>query len=226
MGTSNMLNYEEYIEKEKELDLKMSKIWDNPRLDGITDFEKYIKAPVKILWILKEPNEKKGGNHRNFHKDVRDYGLWTRTYANIMRVVYGILNEVYDYDNIPKIDTSECTIDDQILLDEIAIININKSGGGSSTNQRRLEQGYEQDNKREFLKKQIEFINPEIIINSHRINKFISDQIGENNIVKIHGERFGFNNSRLIIDTSHPNTIGYSNKNYCNNILSIIANNY
>jgi hypothetical protein len=89
-----------------------------------------------------------------------------------------------------------------------------------------LEQEYEQDNKREFLKKQIEFINPEIIINSHRINKFISDQIEENNIIKIHGERFGFNNSRLIIDTSHPNTIGYSNKNYCNNILSIIANNY
>jgi hypothetical protein len=88
-----MLNHEEYLEKEKELDLEMSKIWDNPRLDGITNFEKYIKAPVKILWVLKEPNGKRGGNHRNFHKDVRSYGLWTRTYANIMRVVYGILNK-------------------------------------------------------------------------------------------------------------------------------------
>ena len=76
------------------------------------------------------------------------------------------------------------------------------------------------ENCRSCLLKQIEFINPEIIINSHGVYKFFIDLVGNNEIKKIHGEQYGINNNRLIIWTSHPNRA--PKKNYCNNILNIV----
>jgi hypothetical protein len=218
-----MLTKEEFIIRQATLDKEILEIWETPYFDGITDYEKYIKAPVKVLWILKEPNGKQGGNHREFHKDVRDYPRWMATFGNIMRVSYGILNEIYDFNDIPKIDKSECAIEDQFILDEIAIININKSGGESKTPPGKMDEEYRREEVKEFLKKQIEFIDPQIIINTHRVYQFFADQIGQNKIEKINGEHFGRNNDCLIIDTSHPNRA--HSESYCNNILRIV-NNY
>jgi hypothetical protein len=214
-----MFSIEKFLTRQTELDTEMSKIWGNPYLDGITDYEKYIKAPIKILWILKEPNGMGGGNHRIFHKDVRDYSLWQMTFGNIMRVGYGIFEGCNNYNEIPEIDKSECLIGDYPILDEIAIINVNKSGGNSSTPQGKLDIEYERTGVKEFLHKQIEFINPEIIINSHGVYRFFLDQIGDNNIKVINGEKYAMVKNRLIIWTSHPNRA--PKESYCNNILRI-----
>lgn len=214
------MNFEDYLKHEKELDTEISAIWDKPFFDGITDFKLYKKAPVKILWILKEPNGKGGGNQRIFHKEILYYNRWKSTYGNIMRVAYGILNNLRKYEEIPEINTKECKILDSIVLNEIAIINVNKSGGGSVTPSGKMAIEYKRNGVKNILFKQIELINPDIIINSHGVHQYFIDLIGNNKINKIHGEQYGKNNDRLIIWTSHPNRA--PKKSYCDNILNII----
>jgi len=216
----NDMNLIEYSEKEKILDSEMSIIWENPYLDGITDYEFFQKASVKILWVLKEPNGKGGGNQRVFHKEVFYYNRWKSTYGNIMRVSYGILNNANNYSDIPEIDSKECKIIDSIVLNEIAIININKSGGGSVTPFGKMANEYNRKGVKEYLFKQIEFINPDIIINSHDVKQFFLDLVGNNEINKHYGEQYSKNNNRIIIWTSHPNRA--PKKSYCNNILKIV----
>lgn len=171
------MNAEEYLKIENEMDAEMATIWEKPYLDGITDFENYKKATTKLLWILKEPNSIGGGNQRVFHKDVRDYSRWKSTFGNIMRVSYAILEKIDEYKKIPEIDTKECTINNKPVLNEIAIINVNKSGGGSITPSGKLDVEYRRKNVKEYLFKQIELINPQIIINTHDVYQFFKDQV-------------------------------------------------
>jgi len=229
----------EFIQKQTELDSEMAKIWENPFLDGVTNYENYIKAPVKILWILKEPNNsgknsREGGNQREFHNFIGDYDNWQMTYANIMRVAYGILTGSKNYKEIPAIDKKECLIKDENgdewpVFDEIAIINVKKSGGGSITDKKSLEMEYKREGVKEFLFKQIEFINPEIIINSHGVYEFYNDLTFNEGLGFSHevgssdnGVRFSINNNRLLIWTSHPNNRTTTAENYCNNILDVV----
>ena len=228
----NNMNIDEYLKHEKEMDIEMAKIWENPFLDGITNYQMYVKAPVRILWILKEPNNsgensRKGGNQREFHKDIRDYVYWQSSYANIIRVAYGILAGKKEYNEIPPINTKECMIeengDEWFVLDEIAIINVNKSGGASSTPAGKMDLEYKRDGVKDFLFRQIQFINPDIIINSHGVYQFFLDQAGNNEIKKINAEEYSVDNKRLMIWTGHPNRA--PKEKYCNNILNIVNNN-
>jgi hypothetical protein len=214
-----------YLQEEKQLDVEMEKIWDSPYFDGITDYEKYSNANIKILWILKEPNGKDGEsrNHRDFHKHVSCYPLWMSTFGNIMRVSYALLRGINNYLNIPLINKKEGTINGEVVLDRIAIINVNKSGGEHISNQAKLNKEYERKGVKEFLSKQIDFIDPQIIINSHLIEKFFQDQAG-NNKIQMDGKRFIKNGKRLSIFMGHPNR--KEKQGYCNEILRIVSNHF
>ena len=217
-----MLPKDGFLKQQNELDEEISKIWEHPHFDGIADYELYSKAPVKLLWILKESSNTIGGNSRECCLNVKDYSpYWQNTFANIMCVAYGILDGDKDYTEIPPINKNECTIGDSIVLDEIAIININKSGGGKITLPGKLNREYKRAGVKEFLLKQIEFISPDIIINSHGVYQFFLDQTDGNEIKKIHAEEYAANNNRLIIWTGHPNRA--EPKSYSNNILNIVS---
>ena len=58
---------------------------DSHIFDGITDIDIYNKIKPKILWILKEPNDKNQASwdQRIFHKDVSTYKKWRKTYKLI-----------------------------------------------------------------------------------------------------------------------------------------------
>jgi len=235
-----MYSKEEFIQKQTELDHEMAKIWENPFLDGVTDYDNYIKAPKKILWILKEPNNsgensRKGGNQREYNIDPRDYKYWKQTYPNIMRASYGILSKLKNYSEIPPIDMEQCLIKDKnddeeyFVLDEIAIINVKKSGGGSATDKKSLEMEYKREGVKEFLFKQIEFINPDIIINAHGVYDFYYDQTFNEELEGSLSTGFSgnyvqssINNNRLIILTKHPNNRDTTAEDYCNNILEVV----
>ncbi|WP_461257386.1 hypothetical protein [Treponema sp. R80B11-R83G3] len=222
-----MLSEKEFKEKENELDEEMKTIWENPCVDGITEYSLYKDEPVKILWILKEKNGSDCSiTHRDFHIDVRRYTRWQATYANIMYVSYGIREGIKYFSEIPHINKEVCTIgkENEIVLDKIAIININKSGGGSRTPKGKMIKEYERPGVKDFLFKQIEFINPDIIINTHGVENFFNDQVGSNEIINFeyNAERYAINKNKLIIWTTHP--CGAHQESYCNNILNIINN--
>jgi hypothetical protein len=139
-----------------------------------------------------------------------------------MPVSYGILDGDKNFDEIPPINKEECLIgENAIVLDQIAIININKSGGPNSTPPGKMDKEYKRAGVKEFLLKQIKFINPEIIINAHRVRQFFVDQTRGNEIKKINAEEYAVNKNQLIIWTRHPNRA--KKISYCNNILNIVS---
>jgi hypothetical protein len=205
----------EFLKKEEELDRELSSIWGEYSIvDGITDYAKYDKCNTKILWILREPNTggiKQKWNHRVFHKDdYTKYNKWKATYKNIILVSYGILKGMYKVESIlPDFDEKSGKIGDSNVLEEIAIINVKKTGGKSTSNRGELNREYARPEVKEFLFKQIEFIKPDIIINAHGITAFTDDQ---EEILK----------ERLIIKTYHPAQTRLPRNLYCNNTLNLV----
>jgi hypothetical protein len=223
-----MLSKTEFESRQAQLDAEMKAIWgDNVFLDGITDYGQYSKSEHKILWILKEVHRDTGfSGGRNWRDFLKNFsGSSLTTYGNVMRVSFGIFYDVMHYDkSYFKIDrASGCIGTDQLpVLDDIALININKSGGGSVSSPKSLANEYNRPEVKDFLLKQIEFINPNIIINTHGVDQFFEDQVQGHEITKINGERFAHTGKRLIISTSHPNRA--PTESYCNNIFNVILN--
>jgi hypothetical protein len=209
------------MKNENELDKQIKAIWKYPVYDGITNIGNYLNAKHKILWILKEPNKDRPRqiwNHRDFHNcDVSIYPDWKRTYQKIIYVSYGILNTVFEYNNIPPFDGLNSEINGKNILRDIAIININKRGGGSNAIQRTIDNSYSQNSM--FIQKQIKLINADIIINASRVWQLFSDLSDEKStcLQKINIQ-YKMNGSKIIINCYHPNArIG--EELYCNSIF-------
>jgi len=207
---------------ENEFDEIIKEHWKNPVLDGITNLNNYKKSKYKILWILKEAN-KSGGNdeewvHREFHKNVTQYTRWWATYKKIIYVSYGILHNNYDWDSIPDVDKGTERIDGKCILEDIAIININKSGGGSTSSQSMINKHYRE--KRKILLQQIDGIEPDIIINASRCEDLFKDIAQESRISTLSNSslKYFVTNNRLVMNYYHPASRFPTHK-YCNDLL-------
>jgi hypothetical protein len=105
--------------------------------DGIVNITKYYHAPIRILWILKEPygvgeytmteglKKRASGNKKD--------KLWEGTRHPIIYIYtsYGLLNNYLKFNKMPKINDLSTNISS--ILEEIAFINIQKLSGGTST---------------------------------------------------------------------------------------------
>lgn len=211
------------MKNENQLDESISKIWENAIYDGIVDLEMYKNSEFKILWILKEANNGgtglRGWNQREFHKNVSGYPNWRRTYKKIIQVSYGILNSIENYNDVPKVE-NDSTIKSKYILDNLAIINIKKNGGGSVSYQKIINQNYA--THKEFLKTQIDLINPDIVVNASHVGSLFIDYCG-NNFKSIEKFRYGFANGKLVIDAYHPNA-RYGEAKYYRNIMEAFLN--
>lgn len=189
--------------KEDFFDEEIKRIWgENATFDGITSVEEYQKAPVKILWILKEANNGDEENpiffhQRDFHKDItkqnregKNYPWWN-TYNNILYASYGILhNEVYkDFNGMEDVDTKTATIDNEYVLSRIAFINVKKGSGGKSSNSNTITKSYLEN--KEVLLEQIRGISPDVIINCSKVAELTTD-LKESNLYK------------LVLEKGHP----------------------
>jgi hypothetical protein len=205
------LNVEELIVLEKSL----PNIYGNNIIfDGITDITEYNNTPIKILWILKEPNDpnKSSWDLRLLHKNVSKYSKWRRTYKLIIKISYAIINNIFKFEDIPN----ENEIKN--ILNNIAIINVNKVGGTSKSNDKIINDIY--NKYKNTILQQIKYIEPIVIINCSRVNKIKEDL--QNKIIQqknIFSASF-FNNG-IIINAYHPNC-RYKHNLYFNNIMEYI----
>ncbi|MBR5095719.1 MAG: hypothetical protein IK094_01270 [Treponema sp.] len=161
---------------ENEFDHIIKQEWGLPVIyDGITNILDYKKAPTKILWILKEGNEnekQQERDHRDFHTNVSEYYHgWKSTYKNIILPTYGILHNT-SYANLPSLQ-DDATVNGEYVLNSIALININKNGGGSQANASNIEENYTKH--KNTLLQQIEGINPDVMINCSRVTRLFND---------------------------------------------------
>ena len=121
--------------------------------DGVINTDKYYNAPAKILFCLKEVNDYKDRDLREMLNDGPKYQMW----HTISRWAAGLLSDFNP--NFNKIDNYEQM---KNALIQIAAINLKKTSGGNRADMSVINAFAKQD--RELLIKQIELINPEILI--------------------------------------------------------------
>ena len=204
---------------EDEFDSVIKQEWGLPIVyDGITNIDEYKKSPQKILWILKEGNEgdkTQERYHRDFHLDnniVVYYPRWKATYRNIILTTYGILNNI-PYNQIPSL-SEDSKVNGKYILNKIALINVNKNGGGGSSNRNIIEANYTKH--KNTLLQQIDGINPDIIINCSRVKRLYEDVAEKYGLKKkqFNSEfklmfNYAENSSKLLSDYWHPNVRSY-----------------
>ena len=138
--------------------------YPNAVLDGAVNEESWNKlSNNRILWILKEVNDYPG-DLRNLLKQFANdsnpsgvYAHWKNTYGAVVQVSRGIINGCAEWgtwaDNIDGIRN---------VLNEIAVINVNKLGGGSASDPKVLAESAEKFH--DVIVKQIELLDPNIVI--------------------------------------------------------------
>lgn len=219
-------------EKEKDLDRDIIERYKDefPSLDGVINWEKYLQAPRKILWILKEGNDPDNGIedmraiHRFGTEDsvIPNYKRWKSTYKKLLYVTHGILTKTFLWNDMSDIQ-NDGTIDGMFHLEDIAIINLKKVTGGGVSNPNEIYDYYMK--AKDIVFKQINLFEPDIIINGSRLNQFLFDYLGTENISNRGINRFGKKGNSLFIHTFHPNA-RYNEAEYVDSILEIVREHY
>lgn len=217
----------------------------NVQLDGIINLEIYNATHPKILWVLKEGNWGEDyfdaqEDHNNktdeniesiiskyyeddYYSDVTVYSKWRASFENIFYISHGVIERIYKYDDMSDID-SDAHIDGKYYLNNVAFINIKKNPGGNRANSNRIAESYSRH--KDFILRQIDIINPDIIINCSGVESLTSDLA--QGAIKNDERNFISTSNRLIISTYHPMHPKFSNQSpeYVDNVLSIVKDNY
>jgi hypothetical protein len=130
--------------------------------DGAVELDRYIQAKIKILWVLRETNGGGSWDLRDFLKQPFSYNKWHSTFGSVAKISHCLLNNIkpedlnFDAKSVVK------------ALKYIAVININKKGGGS-----RIGPSYELHSKRfvDIIQSQIQLLSPELIIAAGTLDK-------------------------------------------------------
>ena len=122
--------------------------------DGVIDEQLYLAQKTKVLFIAKEPNNPKqeqGDFAKWFGEEVR------YTFAHrLAEWSYGILNDFPHYSEACEYEAKH------LALKSVAFLNLKKTGGGGTSNPEVIKEHTIRN--AEFIYKQIEIINPHIII--------------------------------------------------------------
>lgn len=131
--------------------------------DGIVSIEYWEKSKIRVLFILKETNNFKGNINELIESTVnktrkKRSKLWQRpTFHNIGRWTYGLINS---NNRIEPYETSHDKRKKALL--SCAFINIKKTAGEKSSQKKIIDENAKKYNT--FIKKQIDIIEPDIIV--------------------------------------------------------------
>jgi len=120
--------------------------------DGPIDEVSYRNAHPKILFVLREVNNYRGGNLKDYLADGPKYPIWFA----VARWAAGLLNDFPPFQEIIK---------PRILKDSIrktAIINLKKASGGPQADPQEVNLYAYRD--RQLLRQQVDLIAPEIVV--------------------------------------------------------------
>jgi hypothetical protein len=225
MTILEIINKSEEIDTLVTMQMTQSEEEIKPILDGIIDPEKYLQSKYKILWILKEPydDDTEGGwDFKGMIKDkysIFDFATGRTTFKPIIYSSWGILNNFCLFDDMEDIENSPEMLD---AFKSIAYINIKKTPGGTTSNNKTIQCAYEM--YKNLLLKQIDYIDADIIVGGNTLGHLLKDLNLENRM-QFNKSFYYFRNNKLFIDTYHPaqrpSSTGVSPEEYCNDIINI-----
>jgi hypothetical protein len=127
-------------------------------LDGAVNNDQWSSQKDKrILWILREVNDF-AGDLRNLLNDPNElckYSRWQATYGLIAKASYALLNDKW-------IEDADSLVKNEKILQKIAVINVNKTGGTATSEAQKLAEAAERFH--EVIFRQVEFLDPDIVI--------------------------------------------------------------
>lgn len=201
----------------------------NPIPDGIADVDQYLRSPLKILWILKEPYDgcqggvATGGGWKYSELLTRRYcdlSSDRNTWSPIAYVTYGLLHPGMSYEQMPDIK------DDPSLmkcLKEAAYINVGKLPAFKRSNESSIAKHYQV--YRSLLHLQIKTYNPDVVIGGNTLRHFKEDlSLVYLPALKTQNLEAAVQGHQVFIDAYHPaNTKkGLTKSIYVNGILTAV----
>lgn len=208
----------------------------SPIGDGVFHFEGYLKAKVKILWLMKEPYDtEKGENVEDIETGghyfagsemytKRVFGRDRTTWYPIMNASHAILTGQTTWDQSYKADKNTVKKFSDVLS-HIAYINIQKL---PSLTREQTDNGVIQKafvKNIEWVQKQIDLLKPDVIIGANTLNDNVFVHFG------LKGNHINLNalpntylvNDRLFIRTKHPAQRAMKKDAYINEILKSVT---
>ena len=168
--------------------------------DGVLSPKDWNSSIVKVLFLLKESYD--GWDQCTSPIDIRT-GTNKRFWWNIARWKF-LIHHAFSTGTLPDYPTSEVlpeVVSGDYLLKDIAYVNVKKTLGKSKSNNAEIQRFAVKD--RVFLAKQIEAINPDIILCGSTFWSYHPIYNGNNTIEKIDNRLYA-HGKRKIIDFYHP----------------------
>lgn len=169
--------------------------------DGVVDENEYISAPKKLLFLLKEVN---GGESWDLCEFICKGGR-PQTWDNIARWVEGLFNLDVEISWEELEGDKESRKQRRInMLKKICVVNVKKSPGVETSINKEIRDAGKQD--AEFLRKQLDIYEPEIIICCGTDGVY-SKEIAENKLDWRRTSRgiwYTYDKDRLVIAYVHP----------------------
>lgn len=197
----------------------------NPITDGVVDIDRYLSSSPKILWILKEPweNLKDGeaGGDWSVTKYLAEGEICNRgSWPPIAYVAYSVFHNYPKWKDIGYV-TADPMVRDS--LRKIAYINVKKFPGKPTSYAPDIKFHYRRN--RNILKKQIDTINPDIIIGGYTLDLFFADLDLKYDAFKTEGSvSHCTKGRRLYIDAYHPSQWTVKKDVYVDDIVMVIKN--
>jgi hypothetical protein len=207
-----------------------------PILDGVFDPEKYLSAKYKILWILKEPYDEfdddgapfGGGWHLKDailpKQKFQEFTGGRKTFEPMIYASWGILNNFCLWNDMNDVSKDPTMLE---ALKSIAYINVKKLPGHKASYYKTINDAYAKH--KDILLKQIEYINPDIVIGGATLGLFINDLgLSRKDIVRHNGLNYFIKDNKIFIEAYHPaqrtSSTGVTQEMYCNSIITAVQN--
>lgn len=204
--------------------------------DGIVNYEKWESAPVKVLYLLKEPNgndkSKKKSNEKEVNSenkkdwDERDYlanynikpeykATHSPTIDKLIKWQFGInFGAEYSWDEVnKKIKSTDLQNE---LLSQICLVNVKKTEGGSLVDWDKFDKYFKSEDNKKKLNDQLDIYTPDVVICGNtawclcNIKKWDYDSWPKTS----RGVSYYKDKNTLYIDFCHPDNRGPQNMIY------------
>ncbi len=175
--------------------------------DGVISQVDWENSPVKILFVLKETNKAKQNIVCAINRALttKKSGWWKgKVLRRVGRWSYGLLNYNGQVPNYREAKRHE-----KGFIKNIAYINMRKSSGGARTNKKSFNAHVEQFAP--FIRKQIEILNPDIVVLGGTYKQMKSYVFPELEKVSYRVHKHG---NALFINAFHPAAIKGSSMLY------------
>ena len=246
---------EEVLKEQEAVDVEIARICGNEAgLDGIADIDKFLHfdGEHKILWILKEAGrpdnyDGKPYDYRQRFMYAAEYSRWSHTWGNVALVSYGINTSCENGKELPYSELPKMLVDSGdgsphvteadgtyvYPLDEIAIINVKKAFTTvSKSKQNEINAEYYKPEVKKLLMRQVEYINPEIVIVANQVQKLAEDLAGipfaDFTVIDNLTRYVVSKERRVVIFTHHPNLqfVSGGKEAYYNSIMTAVKIEY